>query len=69
MPTTVTNQNKMCATCDLWKGPRQAMLPYPSVFVTIDSNSRGLCMGGIFNYHEVHCTTNCGQWKKWGPLK
>ena len=69
MSTTLSNQNKMCATCDLWGGPRQAMPPYPSVFITVDSYSKGQCIGGGFNPMQVNSIATCGQWRKWGPLK
>lgn len=69
MSTTLSNLNKQCATCDLWGGSRKANLPFPSVFITVESNEKGLCMGGGFNNMQMVAVATCGSWKKWGVLK
>jgi|LakMenEpi03Aug12_release.lakeMendotaPanAssembly.Ray.scaffolds.fasta_scaffold1001786_2 hypothetical protein len=69
MTTSATSQTIVCATCDLWGGPREAMQPYPSLIVSYDCYSKGKCMGGIFSPHEVSCIASCAQWRKWGALK
>lgn len=69
MSTTVSNQNRMCVTCDLWGGPRQAMQPYPAVFVTVDPSCKGKCMGGGHNYMDIQSMGTCSKWIKWGVLK
>jgi len=66
---TVSSSTKLCSTCSLWGGPREAMRPYPAYFVRFDDCSKGLCMGGRFNYAETTCITVCGAWKKWDVLR
>lgn len=69
MPTTLSNQNKMCASCDLWGGARKANLPYPAVFITVEPNEKGICMGGGFNNMDMNAIATCSSWKKWGVLR
>ena len=69
MSTTLSNLNKQCATCDLWGGPRKANLPFPSIFITVESNEKGLRMGGGFNNLQMVTIATCYNLKKWGILK
>lgn len=69
MSTTLSNLNTQCATCDLWGGARKANLPFPSIFITVEPNEKGLCMGGGFNNLQMVAIATCGSWKKWGVLK
>lgn len=69
MSSTASNQNRMCVTCDLWGGVRQAKPPYPAVFVYFESSTRGKCMGGGFQNTDVIAMATCSKWRKWGPLK
>jgi|LakMenEpi03Aug12_release.lakeMendotaPanAssembly.Ray.scaffolds.fasta_scaffold250502_4 hypothetical protein len=59
MSTTLSNQNKQCATCDLWGGSRKANLPFSSIFITVKSNEEGLCMGGGFNNMQMVAIATC----------
>jgi len=69
MSTTVSNQHRICATCNLWAGPRIAKLPYPSIFVETDSYAKGECMGGGFRYMQMNAIATCGQYQKWAVLR
>jgi len=69
MSITISNQNRVCATCSLWGGCRQARPPYPSSFVSFEHGLRGKCFGGGFQNTEMLPMASCGQWEKWGPLK
>jgi len=58
---------KRCASCQRWRGPRQAA---PPEHVLIESETvTGLCDGGGWHQDERRARSACGHWQCWDVLQ
>ena len=40
----------------------------PAALVRVDSDARGMCMGGGYTGQETRASIACGSWKLWAGL-
>ena len=64
------SNNKICATCGSWGGPRELAI-VNQIARTPSSSARGKCLDrkGKYGIGELAQGNSCGKWQKWAPLK
>lgn len=57
----------VCCTCAKWGGSRGT--DTGRQIVIFESDQKGECLGGAWNYIKVEPHATCGQWEPWAALK
>lgn len=58
--------SKNCCTCAKWGGGRGA--DTTRTIAIFESDQKGECLGGGWNYIKVEPFATCGQWERWSAL-
>ena len=67
---TYSDGIRACASCALWSGAREPEgRIFPAALVRVDSDERGMCMGGGYTGQETRASIACGSWQLWAGLK
>ena len=63
------SNNKICATCGSWSGPRE--LAIVNQIARTPGSAKGKCLDrkGKYGIGELSEQNHCDKWQKWGPLK
>ena len=68
--TMYSDNQRLCGCCALWGGRREPSgRIFPAPYANVDSDERGICMGGGFSGTQMKASGGCDRWQLWPGLR